>query len=271
MKSGFNSFYVKNSEKEIFYTPLYFRMKLVRFINKWRQFLRFLIRRKRPVLLAKLEITSNLEKAAAHFQKHGWAYVENIISEDFHKELLINFPKRHNLVSPNLLAKSYDSATYWVYGRDQDFSRFDPYNYYQAPVKFLNYLRSPEFADRITKFVGLGKEFACYSFTANRTYVGSEVIPHKDCVQDDPLANAIINIVFFINGTGGKNSGGLSLSKDSELKDMIVEPENLKNTCLIYDSLADFYHGFRPVARGKFRWAMNSQFCTKDYAEKSRK
>jgi len=67
---------------------------------------------------------------------------------------------------------------------------------------------------------------------------------------------------------GGGDSGNLSLSRDNELKDIIIAPDNLKNTCLIYDSLADFYHGFSPVANGKFRWAINSQFCEKSFLEK---
>ena len=102
----------------------------------------------------------------------------------------------------------------------------------------------------------------------NRTHIGSEVVPHQDGIKNDPRASAFINIVFFINGTGGKNSGNLSLSRDNELEDLTVESKNLRNACLIYDSMADFYHGFRAVERDKFRWAITSEFCERSYVEK---
>ena len=213
-------------------------------------------------------LTANLEKSAAHFQKHGWAYVENILSEEFHQELIKNWPSRVWFNPPNQLAKSYDSGFGWCYGSPLSLNT-DVYSQHKTIKKFFDCLRSPEFEKRISDFIGRDKDFICYSFTANHTYPGSEVMPHKDSIKDDSKAkNGFINIVFFINGTGGKNSGNLSLSKDNELKDLLVEPENLKNTCLICDSLADFYHGFSPVERGKFRWAINSQFCERSYVEK---
>lgn len=271
MLEKFSAEYIKKAEARSRFTPLYFRRKLSRFINKWRELVRSVMSFWKYHSYATPGITENLEKAAGHFQKHGWVLVENIISKDFHEELIKNWPSRYAFFSPNLLAKSYDSGFYWVNDEKADLrqEQFDPYNQYPAISKFLNYLRSDEFEKRITSFVGLGKDFGCYSFTVNRSYAGTEVIPHKDGVQDDPSVPAIINMVFFINGTGGKNSGGLSLSKDSEMKQMIVEPENLKNACLIYDSKADFYHGFSPVARDKFRWAINSQFCVKSSIKKS--
>ena len=60
-----------------------------------------------------------------------------------------------------------------------------------------------------------------------------------------------------------QNGGGLAISKDNELKDVIVEARNLKNTALLYDVNADFFHGFKPLDRGKFRWSMsaNSNTC----------
>lgn len=218
--------------------------------------------------VAECQITDNLEKAAAHFQKYGWAYIENIISDEFYKELIRNWPSKIFFDPPTKLAKSYNSGFSWLYGIDPNFNRFDPYHRYQIVPQFLKYLRSPEFVSRITKFVGSNQDFVCYSYSMNMSITGSQVTPHKDGIQSDSRAKKFINIVFFINATGGKNSGNLSLSKDDELKDLIIEPANLKNTCLIYDSLADFYHGFRPVAKGKFRWAAISQFCPTSYVEK---
>lgn len=268
MDENISSRYLAETEKKLRYSPLYFKMRLARFINKWRQLLRFLMRYRRYSSFASPEVTQNLEKAAAHFQKHRWAYVENIISDEFHKELLNNFPKRYYFDAPTKLAKSYDTSFNWMHGQQFDFGRYDPHRQHPSIINFLDYLRSDKFQKRITEFVGSNQDFVCYSYTVNRTHVGSQVVPHKDGIQGDSRAKGFINIVFFINGTGGKNSGNLSLSRDNELKDLIIEPKNLKNSCLIYDSLANFYHGFSPVEKGKFRWAINSQFCEKSYVEK---
>lgn len=268
MQERLSAEYVKRAEEKAYLTPLYLKMKLARYINKWRRSLRFLMRYRKYGGTAVPGITQNLEKAAAHFQAHGWVYVENIISEEFYEELVKNFPKRCYFETPTKLAKSYDTGFNWSRGQQFDFNRYDPYHQHQTLLKFKDYLGSVNFQERITKFIGLNKNFVCFSFTVNRTQTGSQVIPHKDGIQYDPDIPAFINMVFFINGTGGKNSGNLSLSRDSDFEDMIVEPDNLKNACLIYDSMADFYHGFRPVEQGKFRLAINSQFCEKGFKEK---
>lgn len=268
-KSAFSKSYVEKAERSIRFTPLWFKMKLSRYIGKIRQYQRLLRRQRQPVLSAKPEITANLERAATHFQTHNWAYIQNILSEEFHKEVIENWPKKFYFDPPNTLAKSYDAGFHWNYGRSPDFRRFDPYNQNPIVAKFLNYLRAPEFSKRISNFVGINKEFTCYSLTMNQTLTGTQVIPHKDGIQDDPRKRADINIVFFINGTGGKNSGNLSLFQDREGEQSIVEPDNLKNSCLIYDTMADFYHGFKPVERGKFRWAIISEFCEKSFVEKA--
>ena len=91
--------------------------------------------------------------------------------------------------------------------------------------------------------------------------------PHKDGIAEDHRLTDIIDLVFFVNGKGGKKSGGLMIAKDNELNDVIFEPQNLFNSCLIYDIKADFYHGFPPVAPGKFRWAINSQFGEKEFID----
>ncbi len=267
MATDFSTQYIRKSEKRIKYTSLYFRMKYWKYIYKVRFFLRNLMKNRFYPNSVDCALTDNLEKSAVHFQKHGWAYIENILSKEFHQELIKNWPCRIWFNPPNNIVKSYDSGFGWSYGNPPILNT-DIYNQHKTIKKFFNLLHSKEFENRITKFVGRNKDFICYSYTVNSTYVGSEVMPHKDSIKDDPKAkNGFLNIVFFINGTGGKNSGNLSLSLDNELKDLIVEPENLKNACLIYDSLADFYHGFSPVAKGKFRWAINSQFCERGYVE----
>ncbi len=265
MATDYSAEYNKRAAERLRFTPLYFRMKFFPWLKKYRSLRRKLAGSKIYPSTTEPVVTKILESGTEHFQKNHWVFLENILSPEFHSEIIQNWPPKYFLTPPKKISKSYNTGFNWTYGGTP------PEHLEQFPTltKFFKYLQSSEFQSRVTNFVGLGKNFVCYSFTINSTYPGSEVLPHKDGIYHNAQAQAFINIVFFIDGTGGKNSGGLMLARDNELKDAIVEPTNLRNTCLIYDSKTDFYHGFRPVERGKFRRAINVQFCAADFVENS--
>jgi hypothetical protein len=107
------------------------------------------------------------------------------------------------------------------------------------------------------------------SSLVNRTYPGSVVVAHKD----DSLPakyGPYINFVFFIDGAVGENSGELMLSRDNEYRDIIFRPPSIKNTCLIYDAAAPFYHGFKPVKWGQSRIAATVSFFGSGYESPKR-
>jgi hypothetical protein len=266
MATDFSPRYVEEARKRLRYTPLWLRIKLSRFIKKWR-LLRLRFGNHTPhASVAPCHITPALEAGAEHFQKHGWTLVENILSPEFHAELVAQWPAVYYLEPPRELAKSYNTGFRWISGDAPGFAYSDPYGQYTGLKKMLDYVRSAEFTERVERFVGRPLKLLCYSFILHATYPGTEVLPHRDSIAEDPKATVFLNMLFFINGTGGKNSGGLTLSRDNELRDIIVEPENLTNACLIYDSMGKFYHGFKPVAKGKFRWGIGVEFCEKNYA-----
>lgn len=64
-------------------------------------------------------------------------------------------------------------------------------------------------------------------------------------------------------GQGGGNSGELMLSRDPDQKDVLFIPPTLHNACLMYDALANFYHGFPPVAFKKKRLVVTASFSPK--------
>lgn len=270
MATDFSNRYIENSRRALRFTPLYFRIKFTRLIKKWRLLRLKLASKQVHPSVAECGITPNFDAGAEHFQKNGWVFIENIFDRDFHKELIANWPKRNYLEPPRELEKSYNTGFRWIYGDAPDFKYSDPHRQYPTLEKLLAYLRSPAFAERMRRLAGTPNELVCYSFILSDTYPGSEVLPHFDSIVNDPTAKLFINLVFFVDATGGKNSGGLALSRDNEQREIIFEPMNLRNTCLIYKSSTDaFYHGFPPVAPGKFRWAFNSEFCEKEYVAKT--
>lgn len=239
-------------------------IKLSPLTAKYRRLIRVLSRNKKFEGSSECHITDSFDKGATHFQEHGWVLLENFFSHDFYQELKAQWPKRYEFEPPKKLTKSYDTGFQWIRNKTGEPESIHKYS---SLTKLLNYLRSDKFSKRMMQFVGRNMEFVCYSFLMQTTYDGSQVVPHKDGIYNNEKAKNFLNILMFVDGTGGKNSGGLTLSRDNEQKDIIVEPMNLKNTALIYDSKANFYHGFRPLEKGKFRWSIASQFCEKSFIE----
>ena len=215
-----------------------------------------------PAVLDKPPVTAALEAASAKFQAERWAFLNNVLDQGFHQQLVAGWPKRRFLTPPGDLLKSYDRGFDWWRGSPEEPTYLDRH---PAIAAFFNYVRSTEFAERITAFAGGGRQLSCYSFLLTNTWVGSLVAPHRDTIAFSPDGQHFLNIVFYISGTGGPGSGGLALLNDNKFDEVIFESTELTNTALIYDVSAPFYHGFRPVERGKYRWAIITNFCASDY------
>ena len=214
------------------------------------------------VVLDKPLVTTALESGSAKFQSERWAFLRNVLDDDFHRQLLAGWPKRKFLTPPSDLLKSYDRGFDWWRGSTEN----PPFlERHPAIAAFFDYVRSPEFAQRITAFAGGERQLSCYSFLLTNTWTGSLVAPHRDTIAFSPDGRHFLNIVFYINGSGGPGSGGLALIKDNKFDEVIFESPELTNTALVYDVSAPFYHGFRPVERGKYRWAIITNFCASDY------
>ena len=208
-------------------------------------------------------ITSSLEAESQHFRSRRWAFVNKILDESFHRKLVSQWPRRKFLDPPADLLKSYDRGFEW--SREQPGAQPLYIELHPAFKLFLDYLRSDSFSRRISIFAGGQYALSCYSYRVTSTWPGSVVAPHRDTVAFLPEGKHFVNIVFYIDGSGGPGSGGLSLLKDNNFREIIFESLELHNTALIYDVSAPFYHGFRPVERGKFRWAIIANFCAADY------
>lgn len=248
---------------------MHFRIALRRFIIAIRYFQRVMSLR-RPSDRATAErsdvpiglIGHGLDEASEHFRSKRWAYVDGILDAGFHRRLLRDWPRRRFLDPPRSIEKSYDTGFRWVRGLPAP-------SFFQHPViaEFFDYMRSEEVGRRVTKLFGQGRDLSCYSFLLSQTSPGSCVAAHKDGVFYTPDARHFLNLFFFIDGSGGTKSGGLCILGDRLYQDVIFETPKLRNTGLFYDSGGLFFHGFEPVKRGKFRWAISAQFCATDYDE----
>jgi len=241
---------------------LHARIKLRRQVEKRRAKRRAELAGQTRALAVPCKVTPALEAQSAHFQEHGWAFIDGVFDPDFHTALVENWPDRAFFVPPRTVKKGYDYGFHWIGGQPTDY----PHGALFPEIQSLrDYMDSPEMAERVKAFTGWDHTLHCNSVLATHSYPGTCVIPHRDTVAQASAFRSA-NFIFFINGTGGERSGGLALSHDNELKDVFFEPTKLVNTCLVYDTSAPFYHGFEPMKFGKFRWMMSSHFAGEDQA-----
>jgi hypothetical protein len=208
-------------------------------------------------------IASTIDNARDQFVERRWTFVDPFFTESFHRELVEGWPKREFLTPPYDLLKSYDRGFEWCrINKPKEPRHLDRH---PALREAFAQLRSDGFARRVSAFAGGKHDLSCYSLIVTRTWPGSNVAPHRDSTAYTPEGEHFLNIVIFVDGTGGERSGGLAILGDNTFRDVIFESQKLRNTALIYATNAPFYHGFEPVRWDKFRWALLAQFCDRNY------
>jgi hypothetical protein len=73
-----------------------------------------------------------------------------------------------------------------------------------------------------------------------------------------------LTCVFFIDGVNEIDSGGLTLVNDNQWNDIIFQPVNILNSIIIFNKNNNFYHGFRRINKGKYRYALLCNFTPEE-------
>lgn len=215
-------------------------------------------------------ITTNFEKQKKHYHDNQWAFVTNVFEEEFYQDILNHWPSINYFSPPSTYSKCYNSGFYW---RDKTNEAYDsPDNIAKTCPKFLElypwykklmtYFSSEHFVGRISDFTG--KEMVFSNSVMTDSGPGAFVATHMDSVKGDITTRDRLQLVFFINGGEVPNTGELTLTKDNEWSDIIFRPPSVKNTMLIFNKSAEFFHGFKPIKKGAFRWAIGAGYRTKN-------
>lgn len=214
----------------------------------------------KPVAAGPNVVTDNLEAKAADYRANKWAFTEGFYTEQSHRELVEGWPPRSYFAPMGNILKSYDFGIKWVRGQG------DPEHLDRFPALKAAYdtLRSEELGRRITELADDGMRRTCYSVTVSWATAGSSLIPHRDTVARDEADQGFMNLIIFVDGSGGEQAGGTCIINDNEYRDVVFEPTNLRNSAIFYDSAAEFFHGFKPMRSGTFRWTLNAQFSDPD-------
>ena len=51
-----------------------------------------------------------------------------------------------------------------------------------------------------------------------------------------------LQFLFYVSASGGEASGGTAILRDNEFREVIFEPQNLTNSCMVFDPFAPFFH-----------------------------
>ena len=220
-------------------------------------------------------ITESLEASAENFRERGWAFIENVFEPDFHQFLVTHWPRRRYFTAPFDVHKAYDKGFRWVKhnpARDRwgelmaDDAKSSDHLQYPAYVndhphlkRLIDYFRCDSFIKRVEALSARPEPLVFNRFQLTTSYPGTLVAPHKDTPQ---AGKNWVALLFYIAGTGGENSGGTAIINDNQFKDVIFEPKQLTNTCLAFNPFAQFYHGVRPMALGKYRWMLSAEYVS---------
>ena len=71
-------------------------------------------------------------------------------------------------------------------------------------------------------------------------------------------------MIIYISSANLPNSGELCLVDDNLWENIIFKPPSLNNTAFMFDKSANFYHGFKPLNKGKYRKSIGVTFCSED-------
>jgi hypothetical protein len=211
-------------------------------------------------------VTPLFDAAASAFRENGWGFVDLFFDPEFFAELLASWPPRRFFSPMHNALKSYDFGFRWRRGVDAP--KF--IGNFSALERAYSMLRSPEFSERVTQLCGDGIARSCYSLTCTWATERSALIPHRDTIAKDSNSGSFINIVIFVDANGkAPHAGGTCILADNEYRQIIFEPTKLTNTALFYQSNAEFFHGFKPLAPGAFRWTVIAQYCDVNFTKES--
>ena len=118
-------------------------------------------------------VTDAFDAAADHYQKHRWAFVENIFEDDFHAALARNYPPRRFLQPVAGLTKSYDRVSITDRNRDT----FTPF---PELLALSDYLQAPAFEARVSRIGGQDGFRTSGHLHLTRSWPGTFMIPHQD-------------------------------------------------------------------------------------------
>lgn len=194
---------------------------------------------------------------AGDLASNGWCFVEDVLSPDSHTVLCNRWPS----------LDWFDSLTWSRVGKCYDTLRVRreliPASLTPVPSSISELCRvldGEEFRHWIKSLSNSTTTLVSIHKVASVAYSHSFLTPHKDSL-DSQNPHQMFNLIYFVNASGkGWDAGGTSILGDGTFRHAKFVPQLLKNTALIYDTRADFWHGFPRMPLRSWRWVVTTVF-----------
>ena len=199
-----------------------------------------------------------------NFSRNGYCFLNPFMKKELHDVLVKTFPERYYFSPMHHWLKTYDFGFRYRRGKEENIESICNLNKFNGLYAFYKNLASEDFSRTLNNFIDDGVLRSLATITTTWATSGSALIPHKDTSYTDPTQKkaGLVNFVIFVDAyaPSGGECGATTIYSDNEYKNELFKPKILKNTALLYNSVGDFYHGFRPMVRGSWRLTINAQF-----------
>jgi len=237
---------------------LYLNFK-INLINKKRAFFRlgnFLKIKNKKISSPSFRVNIDndlFEKYSKKLKEENYVFIENFLNEDYYNNIVENWPDLNNFIHTNKIIKFYSVGFKFLSKKkDSEFNLKNNYSFNNTEIKNIySQFLSKEFEKTINSLINDQNnnysiiEILC-TIAKNKSYL----IPHVDTVaQEEGLKNSF-NFIYFVDGCNinPEFSGATGMYMDNEFKNPLFIPNTLKNSCLIYNSSSNFFHGFQKIA-----------------------
>ena len=174
-----------------------------------------------------------------------WAFIENFISKDLYNELYETYPKFDDTWKKE---DSYDKSAYRKFWgpetEDRNIIEEQDSQYSDSWNKFVKYLHSEEFIEKIRKFSGVPvTKIKKLHFTLIKQ--NGFQLPH---IHDKGPSTLIFMVYFCKNWKVGDPGGTYVATKDDE-STLVFEPYNLDNSAIVFHDGPFAAHGVRRITK----------------------
>lgn len=245
----------KDSDEYIFpkYFFIHLRIKSYLIFRYFRLLILFLVKSLSTRGVSEQETLSVTPRALTaeekeFLQKNDYVFLKNIFPEEIHRNILRDWPAFFFFDPVRDIYKCYDKG--WL--NKVQTCDFHPW------IGALHEFFSGNVEDAQKWLDGLpgSRSRVMNRALFLRAFSGSSVIAHLDSVSLNSDGSEFLNMIFYVDGTGGYSSGGTQIL-DKETRAVVFEPVNLTNTCLIYRS-GVLPHKMERMRRGTFRKAFTA-------------
>ena len=182
--------------------------------------------------------------------KDNYIFIENFFSENYYEYLKKNWPKKIYFDPPAKIGTFYNTFP-------KEFrAGLTKYPWIDQIIK--NFL-SKKSIDSFNELVGIRLK-TTGNIALTDAGEGSQVPYHLDGTEKVSEYKDGFNLIIFLEGNDGENSGGLCLSHSNNYEDKYFEVTKLNNTAILYKTGYNIYHGFKSMKKNTRRKMMGVIF-----------